>query len=220
MKKFFSKYWIAVLSVLMFAVGAYIAFSLYRPASEAYKTASTMLDGQIAMLQNEIAEETVYADVQDLLESEKAALDESREELYSHFTSEMREEDQILYIIYLEDVFKDGEILPYVTETGGTFSFGSPSGIAPLGDGSTLGALTLTVGYKTTYQGFKDVINRFATDTEYITSIEGCTLQYDPDTDTAQGTMTLRLYLLDHGQEYEQPDVSGGTEPGKKNIFN
>ena len=61
------------------------------------------------MLEVQIAENLKYKDVQDQLEEAKADLEESRIALYQHFPREMKEEDQIMYALYLETVF-DTEI--------------------------------------------------------------------------------------------------------------
>ena len=199
MKKFLAKYWIALFALILFGAAAYVIFMLYKPEKAEYETNDRLLDTQISNVQAQINDNRQYAGVQDVLEGEEKALDESRLALYKAFPGEMKEEDQILYILYLEELFGNDI----------TFSFGTESDVITLNDGSDLKVLTLTVNYETNYQGFKDMIDRLATDDTYITSVQYCTLSYDSETDTATGTVTLVRYLLDYGQEYQSPDVDG-----------
>lgn len=209
MKKFFSKYWIALFALVLFGAAAYVVFMKYNPEKDAFESNERMLDTQISSLQQQINENKRYAGVQDLLADEEAAIDESRLELYDAFPGEMKEEDQILYVLYLEDLFGN-EI---------NFSFGNEVEMTRLNDGSELKVLTLTVNYETTYQGFKDMIDRLATDDTYITSVQYCTLSYDAATDTATGTVTLLRYLLDYGQGYQEPDVNKPSNSNGGSIF-
>lgn len=113
-----------------------------------------------------------------------------------------------MYVLYLEKTFG--------TEI--SFSFSSPQPITALRDGATLMGLTLTVNYKTTYRGFKNMINYLATDSK-ITSVQFASINYDASSDTAVGTVTLLLYLMDSDLlDYVSPDVKE-PDTGKGNIF-
>ena len=88
-----------------------------------------------------------------------------------------------------------------------------------LKDGSKVMGLTLTVNYQTTYDGFKDMIDYLATDSR-VTSIQFAQIQYDAASDTAVGSVTLLLYLIDSDLlEYVSPEVNE-PDTGKDNIFN
>ena len=88
-----------------------------------------------------------------------------------------------------------------------------------LSDGATSGGLTLTVNYETTYQGFKDMIEYLSTDSR-ITSIQYCTLNYDDASDTATGTLTLLLYVMNSDLlDGYQPPVITEPDTGKPNLF-
>ena len=174
----------------------------------AYESEASQLNTIITSLESTIARNMRYAAVQDQLEEATAAVDASRLELYEHFPVELKEEDQIMYILYLEQLFG--------TEI--QFSFSSPQAIAALRDGSTLMGLTLDVNYETTYQGFKDMVNYLATDSR-VTSVRYASIQYDAANDVAAGRITLMLYLIDSDLlEYLPPEI---TEPdtGKDNIY-
>lgn len=208
MKKFFSKYWMVILAVFLLAAAAVMVLKYYKPARVEYEMKKALLNSQIASLQGQIVENKKYESVQGRTESEQEALKESRLDLYSHFGGEMKQEDQILYVLYLEELLGN-EIY---------FSFGSEVNLAMLNDGSELKALVITVNYQTTYQGFKDMIKNLATDETYLTSVQNCTLSYDAESDTASGSLTLLHYILYYGQEYETPDIEA-PEVGKTNIF-
>ena len=208
MKKFLSKYWISLFALCLFGLSAYIVFMVYKPEKAEYENNEQMLERQISSLQDQIQDNKQYEGVQAVLEGEIQALDDSRSALYEKFPGEM-EEDQILYIIYLEELFG--------TEIN--FSFGDAVEVTQLQDGTKLKLLTLTVNYETTYQGFKDMIDKLATDDEHVTSVQYCTLSYDTASDTATGTVTLVRYLLDHGQEYQEPVLDDPGGEGGGSIF-
>ena len=150
-----------------------------------------------------------YADVQDELKEATAQVVASRLELYEKFPVEMKEEDQIMYVLYLETIFG--------TEINFAFSKAQP--MVALKDGSNLMGLTLTVNYQTTYQGFQDMINYLATDSR-VTSVQFANIRYDAARDMAVGTVTLLLYLIDTDlRDYVGPDVNI-PDTGKDNIFN
>jgi hypothetical protein len=120
----------------------------------------------------------------------------------------MKEEDQIMYVLYLEKIFG--------TEIQFAFSTAQP--MVALKDGANLMGLTLTVNYQTSYDGFLDMINYLATDSR-VTSVQFAQIQYDANSDTAVGTVTLLLYLIDSELlDYVKPEVNV-PNTGKDNIF-
>lgn len=201
--------WKACLGGLLFVLAIVIFLLVYMPASDDYDSESSRLTNEISLLQYTIIENERYADVQDQLEEAKAEVEASRLELYEHFPVQLMEEDQIMYVVYLEELFG--------TEIN--FSFGSAEPLAQLSDGAILGGLTLTVNYQTDYEGYKKMIQYLATDSR-ITSIQYSTMDYDSGTDTAQGSLTLLCYLLVSDMlDYQPPEVDVPDNPGKPNIF-
>ena len=200
--------WKAIVAFFLVVAAVCVYFLGYRPAKQEFESKEKELNIMITALQNTIAENLRYVDVQDKLEAATAELENSRLELYQKFPSELKEEDQIMYVVYLEDTFG--------TEIH--FSFGSVVPLVPLSDGSNLCALTLTVNYKTNYKGFKNMVNYLASD-ERITSIQTATMEYDEDNNVAEGTLTLLCYVMDSKLlEYVQPEVAAPST-GKSNIF-
>lgn len=206
--KVLGKYWKLLLAVILIAVAAYLYFDGYKTEQAAYETETQQLNTIIAALQNNIAENAKYVDIQDDLEGAKAEIEASRLALYEHFPVEMKEEDQIMYVLYLETIFG--------TEIN--FTFSEPVSLVALRDGSNVQGLLMTVNYETTYEGFQEMISYLATD-ERITSVYEATIEYDADKDIAAGYVTLILYLVDTDSlEYTPPDVAQ-PEIGKENIF-
>ena len=206
--KTLGKYWKVLLALVLVVVAGVLYFNGYKTEKEAYEAEQAQLKTYISALEKSIAENMKYADVQEELEEANAQVAASRLELYQHFPVEMKEEDQIMYILYLEKTFG--------TEI--SFSFSSPQAITGLRDGSTLMGLTMTVNYETTYDGFQSMINYLATDSK-ITSVQYASISYDASTDTATGTVTLLLYLMDSDLlDYVAPDVNE-PDTGKDNIF-
>ena len=206
--KILKKYWKLLLGLILIGAAAFVYYNVYETELENFEKESKRLKSTITSLENSIRENSRYADIQEELEPANQALDASRLMLYDHFPVEMKEEDQIMYVLYLEKTFG--------TEI--QFSFSKAAQITALRDGSSLMGLTLTVNYETTYQGFQDMVNYLATDSR-ITSVQYATIQYDAENDRATGTVTLLLYLLNSdAMEYLPPDVFQ-PETGKDNLY-
>ena len=203
------KYWKLLLAFLMAVVTVFIFFMKYTPAKQAYELEKTNLTTQTTILQTQLIENQKYASVQEELEPAMEAIEASRTELYSKFPVEMKEEDQIMYMLYLEDKF-GREV---------TFNFAQEETILPLNDGSALQGMTFTFEYETTYEGFKKMVEELATDTR-ITSVRYATMNYDADQDKMSGQMIVTNYLLKDGREYQAPEVDtpsiGKDNPYKK----
>ena len=205
--QFVGKYWKALLAVILL-IAVVVVYSNYDTERKAHKAEVNQLNTNNIALQNRVEENMKYEGVQDKLEEATAQLMASRLELYEKFPVEMKEEDQIMYVLYLEKIFG--------TEI--QFSFSTAQPMVALKDGAKLMGLTLTVNYQTSYDGFLDMINYLATDSR-ITSVQFAQIQYDANSDTAVGTVTLLLYLIDSDLlDYVKPEVNV-PDTGKDNIF-
>lgn len=205
--KLLGKYWKVLLAVILL-VAAVVTYTNYQEELAAHEAEIKQLNTYNLTLQTKIQNNKKYEGVQDKLEEATAQIMASRLELYEKFPVEMKEEDQIMYVLYLETVFKN-EI---------SFSFSQAQPLVGLKDGSTLMGLTLTVNYETDYEGFQHMINYLATDSR-ITSVQFANIQYDAASDMAVGTVTLLLYLIDTDlRDYVGPDVNI-PDTGKDNIF-
>ena len=206
--KALAKYWKVLLAIVLVAAAAFLYFNKYENERLAYEREVQQLNTMIMTLEANIKENMKYADVQDQLEDAKAEVNASRLKLYKSFPVEMLEEDQIMYVLYLEKLFKE-EIF---------FSFSEPVQLVPLNDGSVLEGLQLAVNYRTTYKGFQEMVNYLATDSRVASVVES-TIEYDAQNDVAVGYLSLMLYLLDtDAMEYTAPDVAV-PDTGKNNIF-
>ena len=202
------KYWKALVAVVLL-IAFVMVFSNYLSERDAHKAEMDKLQTNNQALQNKVDANKQYEGVQDKLEDASAQLMASRLELYQKFPVEMKEEDQIMYVLYLEKIFGT-EIF---------FSFSQAQPMMALKDGANLMGLTLTVNYQTTYDGFKDMIDYLATDSR-VTSVQFAQIQYDAASDTAVGSVTLLLYLIDSELlDYVSPEVNE-PDTGKDNIFN
>ena len=205
--KILSKYWKVLLAVALL-VAAFVVYTNYQDELAAHEAEIKRLQTYNLTLQTNIQKNKKYEGIQDKLEEATAQIVASRLELYEKFPVEMKEEDQIMYILYLEKQFG--------TEIN--FSFSQAQPLVALKDGAQLMGLTLTVNYETTYQGFQDMINYLATDTK-ITSVQFANINYDAASNKAVGTVTLLLYLLNDGSDYVGPEVNI-PDTGKDNIYN
>lgn len=220
------KNWKILLAVILLLAAVLVFFLLYRPAEAKFKTDVASVANSILVWQTSIAETQAkitankaaveqfrpYEDVQDKLEAEYEAIDLSRSNLYEKFPAELREEDQILYILYLEQQFGT-EIM---------FEFSQAQPVYLLSDGAILGGTSLIVNYETTYQGFKDMVTYLATD-DRITSIRNAVVSYDKENDKLIGNLTVLCYVLQPDaydpSEYVEPEVEVPDETGKQVIF-
>ena len=207
--KLLGKYWKVLLAIFLLAAAAFVYFNLYQTEKASYESETRQLDMMITALEKSIQENMKYVDIQGELEQAKLELEASRMDLYKAFPVEMKEEDQIMYVLYLETLFKE-EIF---------FSFNQPAQLVTLRDGSTLQGLLMTVNYRTTYDGFQNMVEYLSTDSR-VASVQEATIEYDASNDVAVGYLTLVLYLLDtDAMEYAPPDVAV-PDIGKENIFN
>lgn len=224
--------WKAVLAILLALAAAGVYFLSYRPAQKAYLTESLELAAKIQAEQATAVNNERYKDVQDQLEPATQAVEESRSALYEQFPVEMKEEDQLLYLLYLESTLGTGEnelgytqelhdifVQRFGEEDGDIeFSFGNVRPIAMLKDGAILEGLTLTVYYHASYTSFKNMVHALATD-ERVTSIQTAALTYNEANGMLDGRLVLKIYLLDSGDRtYLSPSVETPST-GKDDIF-
>lgn len=205
--KVLSKYWKLLLTLILVFAAAFIHFRLEAPAKAAYETEKNRLNIQVMAMQKALSDARKYEPVMELLEPSLEEIAASREELYAKFPVELKEEDQILYMLYLEEKFGNEVI----------FQFAEEQTILQLRDGSELQGATVTFDYSTTYDGFKNMVQELATDSR-ITSVRQATMDYDTEADLLSGQITVTLYLLKDARDYEAPDVDA-PEIGKDNPF-
>lgn len=202
------KYWKIFLGLLLVVVAVLVYMNSYLPAKAEYEAQREQLNTSVSALQVTVAENRRYTDVQEKIPDALTEMDEKRIELYNKFPVEMKEEDQIMYILYLEETFG--------TEI--QFAFSTPEDMVYLSDGSVVQTLTLTINYECSYDEFQEMITYLATD-DKITSVYDARLDYNAEEDIASGTITIMRYLMKSELlEYHKPDVNT-PETGKENIF-
>ena len=207
--KALKKYWKALFALILLAAAALMYFNVYEKEKAEYEAEQQQLETFISALQSAIQENMFYADVQDEINAAREEIDASRLALYEHFPKELKQEDQIMYVLYLEKLFGTEIFFQFSDE---------PQLLVPLSDGSGLKYVILSVNYETTYQGFQDMVNYLASDSR-ITSVQSARIQYDERTDKVVGILDLVLYVMDSELlDYEAPDVNT-PETGKDDIF-
>ena len=217
-----SKYWKALLALILAGAAAFLFVNVYQTEKRAYEYDKELLNTTIMALQQNIATNTPYKDVQEEINAEREKLAASRLDLYNHLPVDVKQEDQIMYVLYLESVFgteinfEFSEPMPVATEE-------LPNG--QLYDGSILKSVDLIVNYRSTYQGFQDMINYLAQDTRVV-SIDKSNIKYYPKQDLAVGYVKIKLYLLDTTnsvdpeiRKYVKPEIINEPETGVENIF-
>lgn len=199
--------WKVFLAVLLF-LGAVVVFVLEYPAAKReYAQERSALQEQICALQLQIEENRKYESVQAQLENATREVEESRARLYRKFPVELKEEDQILYMLYLEKLF--GEEVE--------FRFAEELPIAELSDGARLQGVTVRFDFSATYEGFKNMVRELAAD-DVVTSVRYAELEYDTRDDRLAGQLVITRYVLADGREYQAPAVNRPAV-GKENIY-
>lgn len=197
-----------ILAVLVLIATLYVYFMVYLPGAEAYQMSMVNLSNQVGMIQQNIVKDAQFADVQNAIPKELDNISKSRRQLYARFPKEMREEDQILYMIELEELLGSDILISFV----------EPETIRLLGDGSALMGMTFTVDYETSYDEFKDIVSKIASD-EKISSVRYASMTYDEESGKVSGSITITRYLInDTEREYHEPQLPQ-QDKGKSNIF-
>ena len=202
------KYWKLYIALILIGLALYIHQTKYVKEEALYQSQAQQMQQLEAALEKSIEKNRRYESIQEELGEAMVELDASRLDLYQHFPVELREEDQIMYVLYLETLFG--------TEI--SFTFNQPVSLLVLNDGTNMQGLLMQVNYDTTYQGFKDMVSYLATD-DKIVSVYDVTIAYDQNKDRVSGTMSLILYLMDTDKiAYTDPDIAI-PELGKDNPF-
>lgn len=228
------KYWKVLLAVVLLIAAVLILVRMYFPEKAAYEVQVSMAEVLKTALQSSIQEQQEenreLAAIKDeigpaLREVEAASeqLAEDRETLYGNFPGDMLEEDQILYVMDLEDIL-DMEVMfgrVYDSLSGSqsrdtVFEFGAPLQLRRLTDNSTLYYTSIKIDFDMPYEAFKQMLVYLAND-ERITSINYTKIDYDTVNGRVVGFATLMYYFLD-AVPYEAP-VIDGQETGKRDLF-
>ena len=228
--KTLGKYWKIILALLLAIAAGFIFLMWYLPEKSAYEARKATLDSNIAALQVELTKAQQYpADLEDDIQAATAELEESRLELYEHFPSQLKEEDQLIYLLGLETAFGEADTgeLGYSQDLHQIFlekfdvdisyTFGTATPLMLLSDGAVLSGQTVTVYFSGPYESVKEMIRYLGTEEVQLTSIQFANMYWQDNEVT--GTFTLLNYLMNSDLlEYEMPAVEK-PETGKTNIF-
>jgi len=197
------KYWMSLLALVLLLASGFVLFAGHLPARQLYETEKTALITRNDELRTQLQGDYACALPQGRLDPAIEAIQASRRELYDKFPVELWEEDQILYMLYLEEMLGQDVI----------FRFAQAEDLVTLSDGAVLQSMTFTFDYETTYEGFKRMVQKIVTD-ERVASVRYATLQHDAAGNSVSGELTIMLYLLQDGRAYTPP-VSGGEVPNQ-----
>ncbi len=213
MKIFISKWIVALLLIIAgVAAIAFVYTKQYAPMIEENEKLEKQIDlyeKNISILANHKLNEDKY-----LTETEK--LKKEVEEILAKFPVELRLEDELLYVDYLE------EELGYSINN---LNVGADYSIYSMANSRALCSQYITIPYTTTYSGFKNLISFFngdddKTDDTYPASIVNISVSYNADSDTMSGTLILRRYYVTGQGSYVPPQIPSNMFPvGDNNIF-
>ena len=138
------------------------------------------------------------------------------EEILANFPAEIKLEDNLLYVGYLED---------NLGFSISTLNVGANYSVYSMKNSTTLCAQYITVPYRTTYSGFKKLVNFFngenKTGEQYPASIVQISVAHNESDGSISGSMVLRRYYIVGGDaEYVPPKIPDGMfDIGIENIF-
>lgn len=213
MKIFISKWIVALLLVVMGVVAVAVVYTTqFAPMLAENKK----LEEQIVVYEKSISVLANHKLNEEKYKSESERIQKEAEELLADFPVELRYEDQLLYVDYLE------ENLGYDI---GTLNIGADYSIYSMSNNRALCSQYITIPYTTTYNGFKELITFFngddnKTDDQFPASIVNISVSYDAATDTMSGTMVLRRYYVTGLGAYVPPKIPENLFPvGGNNIL-
>lgn len=238
----FGKYWKVLLAILLVIVAVLAVVFILVPQDKVMETefnmAGMMTEALQTRLDAQLAENVQLAAIKDELpgareevaksgEDVAAAmeqLEQDRATLYSDFPGGLKEEDQILYVMDLEDQLDMelmfGRTYDSLSHSEGrdiNFAFGVVHPLIQLTDGSILCSVNVDIDFDMSYPEFKQMLRYLAQD-ERITSINYTKIDYDTANNRVVGYATLLYYYLEsEANLYVEPDMN--LQTGKDNLF-
>jgi len=238
----FGKYWKVLLAILLVIVAVLAVVFILVPQNKVMETefnmAGMMTEALQTRLDAQLAENVQLAAIKDELpgareevaksgEDVAAAmeqLEQDRATLYSNFPGGLKEEDQILYVMDLEDQLDMelmfGRTYDSLSHSEGrdiNFAFGVVHPLIQLTDGSILCSVNIDIDFDMSYPEFKQMLRYLAQD-ERITSINYTKIDYDTANNRVVGYATLLYYYLESDANlYVEPDMN--LQTGKDNLF-
>ena len=213
MKIFIGKWIVALLLIVAgIVILSYVNTNQYNATleeNEKLEAEIKQYEASISVLDNAKLNQEKYAKDTEQLKKEVA-------QMLSAFPAEIRIEDELLYVEYLEEK-PEYDI--------GSLSIGADYSIYTMANGSTLCTQYVTVPYKTNYSGFKSLVNFFngenKTGEQYPASIVQISVAHNESDGSISGSMVLRRYYIVGGDaEYVPPKIPDGMfDIGIENIF-
>jgi len=182
-------YWKLFLGLLLIFAAVLVCTCGYMPAREEYLRERARLEESLSALQHEAMENSSYLEEKEQISVAREAVKGVRSALYEQLPREMKEEDQLLYVASLEDLF--GKKI--------SFGFGEKEELAVLADGAVLKGLNLTLRFEGSFDEFRSIVKYF--EQQQMVSVGAATLDYDRLTGETHCSVTITHYMIDHMPE-------------------
>ena len=190
---------------VVLAVVSYVL--IYNPTTLKTETLKT----EVAALQKRVDKLTELENNMDHYKKQIEVNKEVAEKVVERFPAEIKPENEIVYVIELEDEL-DVQFP--------TLTYGTPVEVAVTDKNAGVNAYctALNLSYRATYQGLKDVILHTAGKTDRMV-VDSLTASFDATTGNLAGSMTINMYTLTGTEKvYEKPYVPS-MYMGLPNIF-
>lgn len=217
------------INILIGFIGIALAFCSYFLVYRSFSEKTNTLKIENAALQEEVDALQALADNKAFYEAETARMDEENQEIISHFPSEVRAEDQILYAYGLEqryDVWAKEMTLegtqliqvaantPQQQTNDAVVDGDAPANDAVVATGGLRDTVFLytspfTITYKATYRSTKEIIQNIL-ELDDRMSITGITISYDGETGGLTGNIDATNYTMSGTDAvYIEPTIVG-----------
>ncbi len=236
------KYWKVLLAIVLLIVAVLAVFLVLQPQDKAMEQQMETTKNVTDLLQDRldtlVAENEKLEEIKDKLPAAMEAVDAAREELkaaheeltedrdilYDNFPGGLKEEDQILYVMDLEEILnmelffgREWDNLYKREGQDYFFEFGHITPITRLTDGSVLCTVNIKIDFDMSYDAFKNMLLYLEEDPR-ITSINYTKIDYDAENDHVVGFATLLYYFLaSEDNEYVEPEID--VETGRDSLF-
>ncbi len=187
------KYWKLFLGLLLILAAVFVYTLGYMPAKAEYERRSAELLTSIVNMEREIEAKNSSAAVTAQTVAAIEELESVRAALYGKLPEDIKEEDQVRYVIWLEEHL--GEEID--------FYLGDSQTAAELSDGAQLRELSLELSCSCTYEQLCELLEHLENE-DRISSVRIGRMELDKDRNKINGSMTVVSYVLTEGDAEKQ----------------
>ncbi|MCD7783523.1 MAG: hypothetical protein LUI15_06535 [Firmicutes bacterium] len=176
-------------AALLFAFAVAVIVFIYLPISiysnEVKNELNLSIDEYIDIMADKLSDAALYEKIAEEMQSEGA------DELYCGLTTEILEEDVIMYSVELEE--RLGEYI----SSGDSIAFSDAETLMELSDGSVLYGVSLLLAFEAPTEKLDFILSEVHSDT-YKVLISDVNLEYHAESDTVSGNIAVMLCFLKH----------------------